>query len=244
VAEAQILVTEDDSDILELIVYSLENDGYKVFMARTAAEAMSVLADEIVDLAILDVMLPDMSGTDLCRRMKQNDRLANIPVLFVTAKTEETDKLIGFKVGADDYLTKPFSPRELVARANALIKRSRGSKDVYRFRELNVHFERHVVEVGGERMALTPREFMVLKVLIEGQRKTIARGTLLERAWGMEAKAGLRSVDVTVTRLREKIRPYNSCIRTVTGFGYQWDADGFEENPAGSRLSQDESKLR
>ncbi len=228
-AEAQILITEDDGDILELIAYSLENDGFKVFTARTAADALSVLADEIVDLAILDVMLPDMSGTDLCRKMKQKERLESIPVLFVTAKNEETDKLIGFKVGADDYLTKPFSPRELVARARALIKRSRGSKDTYRFRGLVVQFERHVVENDGERITLTPREFMVLKVLIEGQRKTIARATLLERAWGMEAKAGLRSVDVTVTRLRDKIRPYNSCIRTVTGFGYQWDPDGFEE---------------
>jgi DNA-binding response OmpR family regulator len=232
VAEAQILITEDDADILELIAYSLENDGFKVFTARTAAEALSILADEMVDLAILDVMLPDMSGIELCRRMKQKERLEAIPVLFVTAKTEETDKLIGFKVGADDYLTKPFSPRELVARARALIKRSRGSKDTYRFRGLSVHFERHVIEIDGERMALTPREFMVLKVLIEAQRKTIARGTLLERAWGMEAKAGLRSVDVTVTRLREKLKPYKSCIRTVTGFGYQWDTDGFDETAA------------
>lgn len=228
-AEAQILVTEDDADILELIAYSLENDGFKVFTARNGTDALSILADESVDLAVLDVMLPDMSGTDLCRRMKQKERLENIPVLFVTAKTEETDKLIGFKVGADDYLTKPFSPRELVARARALIKRSRGSKDTYRFRGLTVFFERHVIEIDGERITLTPREFMVLKVLIEGQRKTIARATLLERAWGMEAKAGLRSVDVTVTRLRDKIRPYNTCIRTVTGFGYQWDSDGFEE---------------
>jgi DNA-binding response OmpR family regulator len=237
VAEAQILITEDDADILELIAFSLENDGFKVFTARTAAEALSVLADEMVDLAVLDVMLPDMSGIELCRRMKQKERLEAIPVLFVTAKTEETDKLIGFKVGAEDYLTKPFSPRELVARARALIKRSRGTKDTFRFRGLSVHFERHVIEIDGERMTLTPREFMVLKVLIEAQRKTIARGTLLERAWGMDAKAGLRSVDVTVTRLREKLKPYNSCIRTVTGFGYQWDTEGFEATAVPSQES-------
>jgi len=239
VAEAQILVTEDDADILELIAYSLESEGFRVHTARTAGDALSILADESVDLAILDVMLPDMSGTDLCRRMKQKERLEDIPVLFVTAKTEETDKLIGFKVGAEDYLTKPFSPRELVARAQALLKRSRGSKDSFRFRGLIVHFERHVVEIDGHRVALTPREFMVLKVLIEGQRKTIARATLLERAWGMEAKAGLRSVDVTVTRLRDKIRPYNACIRTVTGFGYQWDSDGMDEAHAVSKTVAD-----
>ncbi len=221
-----VLVTEDDSDILELIVYSLESEGFQVHSAKTGADAISILNDESVDLAILDVMLPDMSGIDLCRRIKREERLENIPVLFVTAKDEETDKLIGFKVGADDYLCKPFSPKELVARAKALVKRSKGGRDRFAFQGLEISFERHIVEVDDRRVSLTPREFMVLKVLIEGQRKTIARATLLERAWGMESKAGLRSVDVTVTRLREKIKPYGKCIRTVTGFGYQWDPEG------------------
>lgn len=222
---ATVLVTEDDADILELIAYSLESEGFQVHSARTGSDALSILADESVDLAILDVMLPDMTGIELCRRIKREERLENIPVLFVTARNEETDKLIGFKVGADDYLTKPFSPKELAARAHALVKRAKGSKDRFAWKGLEIQFDRHLVEVDGRRVGLTPREFMVLKVLIEGQRKTIARATLLERAWGMESKAGLRSVDVTVTRLREKIKPYGKCIRTVTGFGYQWDAE-------------------
>lgn len=226
--QANVLVTEDDSDILELITYSLESEGFQVHGAKTAEDALSILSDESVDLAILDVMLPDMSGIELCRKIKREERLENIPVLFVTAKDEETDKLIGFKVGADDYLCKPFSPKELVARVKALVKRSKGGKDGFAFQGLEVHFDRHLVEVDDTRVNLTPREFMVLKVLIEGQRKTIARATLLERAWGMESKAGLRSVDVTVTRLREKIKPYGKCIRTVTGFGYQWDPESFK----------------
>lgn len=225
--QTTVLVTEDDSDILELITYSLESEGFRVHSAKNGMDALSILSDESVDLAILDVMLPDMSGIELCRKIKREERLENIPVLFVTAKDEETDKLIGFKVGADDYLTKPFSPKELVARAKALVKRSKGAKDRFLFRGLEIFFDRHVTEVEGARVNLTPREFMVLKVLIEGQKKTIARATLLERAWGMESKAGLRSVDVTVTRLREKIKPYGKCIRTVTGFGYQWDQDGY-----------------
>jgi DNA-binding response OmpR family regulator len=223
--QTNVLVTEDDADILELITYSLEAEGFRVHAARTGQDALSVLSDESVDLAILDVMLPDMSGIELCRKIKREERLENIPVLFVTAKDEETDKLIGFKVGADDYLTKPFSPKELVARAKALVKRSKGVKDRYAFQGLEIFFDRHIVEVDAQRVSITPREFMVLKVLIEGQRKTIARATLLERAWGMESKAGLRSVDVAVTRLREKIKPYGKCIRTVTGFGYQWDPE-------------------
>ncbi len=224
--QTNILVTEDDADILELITYSLETEGFKVYSAKTGEDALSILSDESVDLAVLDVMLPDMSGIELCRKIKREERLETIPVLFVTAKDEETDKLIGFKVGADDYLTKPFSPKELVARVKALVKRSKGGKDSFTFQGLEIFFDRHVVEIDTQRINLTPREFMVLKVLIEGQRKTIPRSTLLERAWGMDSKAGQRSVDVTVTRLREKIKPYGKCIRTVTGFGYQWDADG------------------
>ncbi len=230
--QTTVLVTEDDEDILELITYSLESEGFYVHSAKNGMDALSILSDESVDLAILDVMLPDMSGIELCRKIKGEERLENIPVLFVTAKDQETDKLIGFKVGADDYLCKPFSPKELVARAKALVKRSKGGKDRFAFQGLEIFFDRHVVETDGTRISLTPREFMVLKVLIEGHKKTIARATLLERAWGMESKAGLRSVDVTVTRLREKIKPYGKCIRTVTGFGYQWDPEGFTPSEA------------
>ncbi len=218
-----VLVVEDDTDILELITYTLDNEGFKVFPAKSAREALAVLNDETVDLAVLDVMLPDMTGTELCRRMRREERMEEIPVLFVTAKTEETDKLEGFRVGADDYLTKPFSPRELAARAKALLKRSKGGKELHRFGGLQLDFSRHKLEVDGREVGLTPLEFKVLKVLIEGRGKTIARAALLERAWGMDAKAGLRSVDVSVTRLRDKLKPYGKCIRTVMGFGYQWD---------------------
>ena len=224
--EPSVLVTEDDADILELITYSLEAEGFKVFPAKTGGEALSILNDESVDLALLDVMLPDMSGTELCRRMKRDARLERIPVIFLTARDEETDKLGGFKVGAEDYVTKPFSPRELTARVRALMKRVRGGED-YTFLGFRVSLDSHRVDVDGRRAHLSPREFSLLKALLEAKPKTIDRSTLLERAWGMDAKAGLRSVDVAVTRLREKILPYGSCIRTVTGFGYQWDPEGF-----------------
>ena len=221
-----ILVTEDDADILELITYSLEAEGYKVYPAKTGQEAFLILSDESVDLAILDVMLPDMSGTELCRRMKRDDRLERIPIIFLTARDDEADKLVGFKVGAEDYITKPFSPRELVARVKALVRRVRGGED-YVFQKLRVSLESHRVEVDEQRMHLSPREFSLLKALLEAKPKTVDRSTLLERAWGMDAKAGLRSVDVAVTRLREKLGIYGACIRTVTGFGYQWDPDSF-----------------
>lgn len=225
VDRTSILVTEDDADILELVIYGLETEGFRVFGAKTGQEALSILNDESVDLAVLDVMLPDISGTDICRRMKRDERLARIPVIFLTARNEEADKLVGFKLGADDYVTKPFSPKELVARVQALIRRVRGGED-YVFRGLRVTLDSHRVEVDGVRVQLSPREFSLLKVLLEAKSKTVDRATLLERVWGMDAKAGLRSVDVAVTRLREKIRPYGSCVRTVTGFGYQWDVEG------------------
>ncbi|HLU69230.1 MAG TPA: response regulator transcription factor [Fibrobacteria bacterium] len=221
-----VLVTEDNADILELVTYGLEAEGFRVYGATTGQDALSILRDETIDLAVLDVMLPDISGTEICRRMKRDERLERIPVIFLTARNEETDKLVGFKVGADDYVTKPFSPKELVARVHALIRRVRGGDD-YVFRGLRVTIDSHRVEVDGARVHLSPREFSLLKVLLEAKPKTVDRSTLLERGWGMEAKSGLRSVDVAVTRLRDKIKPYGACIRTVTGFGYQWDTDGF-----------------
>lgn len=227
--EQSVLVAEDDADILELIIYSLESEGFKVFPAKTGSEALSILNDESVDLALLDVMMPDMSGTELCRRMKKDARMERIPVIFLTARNEEADKLAGFKAGGEDYITKPFSPRELTARVKALIRRVRGGDD-YSFRRLRVTLESHLVEVEGKRVHLSPREFSLLKALLEARPKTVDRSSLLERAWGMDAKAGLRSVDVTVTRLREKLKAYGSCIRTVTSFGYQWDQEGFSES--------------
>jgi two-component system phosphate regulon response regulator PhoB len=226
VEEPSVLVTEDDADILELITYSLESEGYKVFGAKTGHDALSILSDESVDLALLDVMLPDMSGTELCRRMKKDERMERVPVIFLTARDEESDKLAGFKVGAEDYITKPFSPRELTARVRALIRRARGGED-YTFQGLRIALDSHRVDVDSKRVHLSPREFSLLKALLEAKPKTVDRSTLLERAWGMDAKAGLRSVDVAVTRLREKLMTYGSCIRTVTGFGYQWDPEGF-----------------
>jgi len=226
VEEPSVLITEDDADILELVTYSLEAEGFKVFAAKTGNEALSILNDESVDLALLDVMLPDMSGTELCRRMKSDERMERVPVIFLTARDEETDKLVGFKVGAEDYITKPFSPRELTARVRALMKRVRGGED-YAFQGLRVALESHRVEINNRRAHLSPREFSLLKALLEAKPKTVDRSTLLERAWGMDAKAGLRSVDVAVTRLREKLGSYGTCIRTVTGFGYQWDVEGY-----------------
>lgn len=229
-----ILVVDDDSDILELIRYNLEKEGYRIYFAYEGNDALSILNDECIDLAVLDIGLPGFSGMDICRRMKKDERLKAIPVIFATARTQEADILIGFQAGADDYVRKPFSPKELVARVNSLLRRTSHSEQDYRLRDFEVSFDRHLVKIMGERIGLTHREFGVLQILIAGNGRTASRGQILERVWGMDARSGPRSVDIVITRIREKIKPYHTCIRTITGVGYQWDP---EELPQSSQVA-------
>lgn len=223
--KADILVLEDDADILELLKYNLCEEGFSVHTAMDGIEAWSILQDEVIDLAILDVMVPNISGTEICKRIRKTERIKDIPVLFISAKEEESDKLVGFMVGADDYIGKPFAPKEVIARVWALLRRSKWGKESYCRGNLEVIFNRHLVKMSGERLQLTPREFNVLKSLIQNNGKTISRETLLAEVWGMDSSSSARSVDIVITRIREKIKPYDKAIRTVTGFGYQWDEE-------------------
>lgn len=223
--KANILIVDDDSDILELIRYTLDKEGYKVFLAMDGAEAWGILNDEHIDLAVLDIGLPGMTGVEICRRMKRDDRLKTIPVIFATARTQESDLLIGFQVGADDYVRKPFSPKELLARVQTLLRRNGSGEEAYRLGTMEVFFERHLIKIQGQRINLTHREFCVLQALVQSNGRTSSRHQLLEKVWGMDARSGPRSVDIVITRLREKIKPFEDCIRTVAGVGYQWDPD-------------------
>jgi DNA-binding response OmpR family regulator len=231
--QANILILEDDKDILEVIRFNLEQEDYKVFTAVNGMEALSILRDEIIDLAILDIMVPEMSGTELCRIIRKEERLKDLPILFLSAKTEEADRLVGFMVGGDDYINKPFSLKELIARVNALLRRSKFGNEQYLFGSLEVYFNRHLVKIQGKRIKFTPKEFNVLNVLIQRQTKTISREFLLEHVWGMESNSSARSVDIVITRIREKLKEYGRCIRTVIGFGYQWDEEIYQEAQAG-----------
>jgi two-component system, OmpR family, alkaline phosphatase synthesis response regulator PhoP len=224
-----ILVVDDEPDIIELVKFNLEREGYHVYPCLNGSDALSVLHDEVVDLAILDVMLPGMNGFDICRKMRDDRRLKNIPVLFMTARTGEADVLDGFASGGDDYLTKPFSTKILLARVRALLHRNGSDKETYGFQDLELFFDRHVLRINGERIAMTPREYAVLSSLILRKTRTISRNSLLERGWGMETTSSPRSVDIVITRLRNKLGKYGPCIRTVTGYGYQWDEEAIEE---------------
>ena len=230
-ATERILVLEDDPDILDLTVHALRKAGFRTFSARTGAEALSVLSDERLEMAVLDVMLPDIPGTEICRRMRESDRHKAVPVLFLTARTEEHDRIYGFSVGGDDYVAKPFSPRELVARVQAILRRTTGSISGERIRvgQLDVDLDRRQVRIGEAPVNLTFKEFEVLRALVVAKGRAVERLHLLEDVWGMESTSGPRSVDVAITRLREKLGPFAKCVHTVTGLGYQWDPDRWTE---------------
>lgn len=230
-ATERILVLEDDPDILDLVVHALRKAGFRAFPARNGSEALSILADERIELAILDVMLPDLPGTEICRRIRESERHKAVPVLFLTARTEEHDRIYGFSVGGDDYVAKPFSPRELVARVQAILRRTTGSISGERLQvgELAIDLDRRVVRIADGQIGLTFKEFEVLRALVVAKGRAVERVHLLEEVWGMESTSGPRSVDVAITRLREKLGPYAKCVHTITGLGYQWDPDRFEE---------------
>jgi DNA-binding response OmpR family regulator len=228
----RILVLEDDPDILDVVQRNLEKAGFRVWGARTGQDALSILADEKVELAVLDVMLPDISGTEVCRRMRESDRHKAVPVIFLTARNEEHDRIYGFSVGADDYVPKPFSPRELVARIQAILRRTTGSISGEKLGvgDLAIDLDRRQVRLQGQILPLTYKEFEVLRSLVIAKGRAVERMHLLEEVWGMDSTSGPRSVDVAVTRLREKLGSYASCVHTVTGLGYQWDPDRWTGN--------------
>lgn len=221
-----ILIADDDSDILELLRFHLDREGYNIFFAQDGQEAWSILNDESIDLAVLDIGMPGLSGVDVCRRMKRDERLKTIPLIFVTARVMESDLVVGFQAGAEDYIRKPFSVKELVIRVNSILRRAKGVEDVYRLKQFDISFDRHLCKIEGERVNLTHHEFGLINVLIHADGRTVSRNQLLEKVWGMETHSSPRSVDIVVTRVRDKITPYNNCIRTIPGIGYQWDSEG------------------
>ncbi|MGE4271389.1 MAG: response regulator [Desulfitobacterium sp.] len=223
---AVILVVDDDELIQELLKFNLEKEGYQVLMASDGSEALSVVEEKVPDLVILDIMLPGMSGLEVCNQLRRVPKLADLPVIMLTAKGEEIDKVLGLEIGADDYLTKPFSPRELVARIRARLRRNKPSEektDIVR-QDLRIDLERFRVSVRGEYIELTPKEFELLRVLATHPGKVYTRDELLERIWGYEYAGDTRTVDVHVRHLRQKIEKDPSdpeYIETLRGIGYR-----------------------
>ena len=222
---AQILVVEDDSDIAELIVHYLQNDGHVPHRLVSGAAVIPYLKDHQADLVILDVMLPGLSGMAVCAAMRDDASLLHIPVIMLTARGEEADRLEGFERGADDYVTKPFSPKELVARVNALLRRSSAPQavqtPVVRYETITIDADRHRVTLDGEEVKLTAKEFLLLQYLVRHRGRVLSRDLLLTDVWGYQYTGGTRTVDVHIRRLREKLPVLNAAIETVKQFGYR-----------------------
>jgi len=226
---ATVVVIEDDPDILELIEYNLRREGFRVATAAGGRSGLAAIAREKPDLVLLDLLLPGLNGLDVCRRLRADAATRDLPVIMVTARGEESDVVLGLGVGADDYVHKPFSPRELVARVRAVLRRSR---DRQRQRErpvvrgpLRVEPSRHRVTVDGRRLSLTPTEFRLLHFLALHPGRVYSRSQLLDRAIGDRAVVIDRNIDVHVRALRKKLGEHRGLIKTVRGIGYGFSDD-------------------
>lgn len=226
---AKVLIIEDDKDIVELVWYHLEREGFRVVAASDGPGALRAIAEEKPDLVTLDLMLPGIEGLEVCRRLRRDPSTARLPVIMLTAKGEEVDKIVGLELGADDYVTKPFSPRELVARVKALLRRSGEPEveEVFRFGSLEVDIRRYTVTLRGEAVMLTSKEFELLKALIAAKGRALSRDHLLDRVWGYERAMEVesRTVDVHIHRLRQKLGPEGRRILTVKNVGYRFDTE-------------------
>ena len=231
-AREKILIVEDDKNISKLVRYNLEKAGYECLAVFSAKEAFGVLDREQVDLVVLDIMLPDMDGFEVCRSLKQDNRFKNIPIVMLTAKGEEVDRIVGLELGADDYIVKPFSPRELVLRIKAILRRGRleGHKpDILTAGILTVDIPRYKVKVKEKEVELTPMEFKLLTTLMERRGRVQSRDVLLSDVWGMSSDVFTRTVDTHIKRLREKLGKAAKYIETVTGVGYRFKEEEDED---------------
>ena len=225
----RVLVVEDEQDIAGLIKHTLERSGdAAVETVGRGDEALRIIASDAPDLVILDLNLPVLSGDEICRMLRQRSETAHIPVIMLTARTSESDRVAGLDLGADDYVTKPFSLRELGARVRAVLRRRvRGGEEaasppVYRGRHLTADFDAVDIAVDGAGVRLTRREFELLKFLVENRNRVLSRERLLERVWGYNQFIETRSVDVHVGRLRAKLGAAGEQIETVIGLGYRF----------------------
>jgi two-component system phosphate regulon response regulator PhoB len=220
-----ILVVDDEPDILELVRFNLTRAGYQVLTAATGSEALTLLRTSRPDLVLLDLMLPDSSGTEICREIRNDPALKSLPVIMLTAKGEEVDRIVGFELGTDDYVTKPFSPRELVLRVKALLRRGTAeatAEGPLCHGPLVLDPERHRCQVNDESIDLTAKEFALLETLMTRPGRVLSREQLLEKVWGSDVQVTLRTIDTHLKRLREKLGPAGTLIDTIRGVGYRF----------------------
>ena len=220
---SSILVVEDDPDIAELIAHFLEKAGHEVKRLTSGTQVMAQLRAAPADLVILDLMLPGMDGLLVCQAMRGDSATAAIPIIMLTARGDEADRIAGLELGADDYVTKPFSPKELVARVAARLRRHAPAvtTGVVQYGAISIDADRHIVTLDGAEVKLTAKEFLLLQYLVQHRGRVLSRDILLTDVWGYQYTGGTRTVDVHIRRLREKLPVLNQAIETVKQFGYK-----------------------
>jgi phosphate regulon transcriptional regulator PhoB len=233
----KILIVEDEPDIRKLIHYNLAEERFLAFEADDGEKALKILQREKFDLVILDLMLPGLSGLEVCRKLRARPETSQIPILMLTAKAGEADRVVGLEMGADDYLTKPFSPKELVARVRAILRRSEmraapQTAEIYDKGSLKINFATYDVTVRGKPARLTLKEFELLKFLVQNPNRVVTRDQLLDRVWGGDVYVDPRTVDVHIRRLRKAIEKNDSkpvWVLAVRGVGYKFDDTALEK---------------
>jgi len=224
---ARVLVIEDEVDLATTLEYNLRSEGFQVSLAHTGRQGLAAAnADPLPDIIVLDLMLPDIAGTEICRRLREQERTRDVPIIMCTAKGEEIDRVVGFEVGADDYVVKPYSVRELVLRIRAQLKhrtqRAAGEPARLKYGVLDVDPDAHRVWIEGNEIALTALEFRLLHTFLSRRGRVQTREALLRDVWGIDADVTTRTVDTHVKRLREKLGPAGAYIETLRGVGYRF----------------------
>lgn len=222
----KVLIIEDEKDLAELLAFNLEKDGFAATCIHDGKQGLERAVTDIPDLILLDLMLPGLLGTEVCKALRKEPRTARIPIIMITAKGDEIDRVVGFEVGADDYIVKPFSMREVTLRVKALMRRVdqevlTPATDQLTFGEINIDKQRHIVTSAGNEIELTSTEYKLLLHLVEKKGCVQSREQLLQRVWGYNNSADTRTVDTHVTRLRGKLGEPGDVIKTVRGFGYK-----------------------
>jgi two-component system, OmpR family, alkaline phosphatase synthesis response regulator PhoP len=223
---ARVFIVEDSADIAELIRHYLKRAGYETTVFASGREALTGARKSAPDLVVLDIMLPGMDGLEVCQALRSDPSTARLPILVLTARGEEADRVRGLELGADDYVTKPFSPKELVARVGALLRRADRAQTptaLLRYGPLVVNLDRHEVRMDEQEVKLTAKEFLLLQYVLEHRGRVLSRDRLLTDVWGYQYTGGTRTVDVHVRRLREKIPLLVTALETVKQFGYRLD---------------------
>src|SRR2546430_2940902 len=217
----KILIIEDESDVADLLTLNLRKAGYRVSMAADGASGLQKARDDKPDFIILDLMLPKMSGLEVCKILKNDTATSQIPILMLTAKAEEIDRIVGLEFGADDYVTKPFSPREIMLRIRAILRRGEKAEETLQAGSISIDPARHQVRVNGKRGHLTSLQFKLLRTLMQRRGRVQNRDKLLNDVWGYESVIDTRTVDTHVRRLPENLGKAGDAIETVRGFGYR-----------------------